>query len=228
MSPERRQGGPDAGWWARPRHPEQPEGLGPRGPFRWDSSQGFRREGLPAHVLALAANSGLKTDFCNRLMTSSKAHGTAITQSDYSGFSQKLTRKSLVTVTGHSGTRQLEQSDPVPGVKADMQPLLLETCPVCVHVCVYVNVPTTSFKYKHTPETASRRVTMAFTLTCEGHSLRPHCDTCQRLVSRARAQGCCRRVARGDGTRHAPWTKSPHCRLAANLCMAPPGHGAKI
>lgn len=126
-------GRPRHGWWA----PERDTQSSPRvhgGLSGGTPSQGFREEGLPAHALALAPNSGLKTDFCNRPMTSSKAHGTAITQSDYSGFSQELSRKSLMTVTGHSRTRQLERSDPVPGVKANMQPLLLETCPVCVRV----------------------------------------------------------------------------------------------
>lgn len=68
-----------------------------------------------------------------------------------------------------------------------------------------MNVPTTSFKYKHTPETASRRVTTAFTLTCKGHSLRPHRHTCQRRISRARL-----RAAAGGGRRGQHRGRSPH------------------
>lgn len=64
-------------------------------------------EGLPGHILALVPNSNLNTELCNRPMISSKASKTTrlLTYIDFSGFSKKSTKKSLVTVTEHVGTR---------------------------------------------------------------------------------------------------------------------------
>lgn len=92
-----------------------------------------------------------------------------------------------MTVTGRSGTRQLEQSDPVPGSELTWVPSFGNT----TRVCVRVKVPTTSFKYKHSD--SIQTCNHACTLTCHGHSLRPHRHTCPRLVGRARGCGCCRR-----------------------------------